>query len=221
VNFSIINPEVAPANDGWNTILYLDNNCNGIIDGTDAQVINPTVANGNTAVCLLSKVFVPANAPLNAQYHYDIAADMIFSDSAGTGHGITRQVLDKDTVRATFRGAGELKLEKSVRNITQGTAVGVSNNGRPGDILEYIITFTNVGDGDLTEVSIFDSTPTYTGLSQAIDCTSGNVPTSLTCISVTTNGANIVDYEGEVRWNMTGALAPGDQGTAVYLIKIK
>ena len=221
VNFSIINPEVAPANDGWSTILYLDNNCNGKIDGADAQVINPTVANGNTAVCLLSKVFVPANAPLNGQYHYDIAADMIFSDSAGTGHGITRQVLDKDTVRATFRGAGELKLEKSVRNITQGTAVGVSNNGRPGDILEYIITFTNVGDGDLTEVSIFDSTPSYTGLSQAIDCTSGSVPTSLTCISVTTNGSNIVDYEGEVRWNMTGALSPGDQGTAVYLIKIK
>ena len=221
VNFSIINPEVAPANDGWSTILYLDNNCNGIIDGADAQVINPTVANGNTAVCLLSKVFVPANAPLNAQYHYDIAADMIFSDSAGTGHGITRQVLDKDTVKATFRGAGELKLEKTVRNITQGTAVGVSNNGRPGDILEYVITFTNVGDGDLTEVSIFDSTPSYTGLSQAIDCTSGSVPTSLTCIPVTTNGSNIVDYEGEVRWNMTGALAPGDQGTAVYLIKIK
>ncbi|MEC6907579.1 GEVED domain-containing protein [Photobacterium piscicola] len=221
VNFSIINPEVAPANDGWSTILYLDNNCNGIIDGADAQVINPTVVNGNTAVCLLSKVFVPANAPLNAQYHYDIAADMIFSDSAGMGHGITRQVLDKDTIRATFRGAGELKLEKTVRNITQGTAVGVSNNGRPGDILEYVITFTNVGDGDLTELSIFDSTPSYTGLSQAIDCTSGNVPTSLTCIPVTTNGANIVDYEGEVRWNMMGALAPGDQGTAVYLIKIK
>ncbi|WP_394165832.1 GEVED domain-containing protein [Photobacterium piscicola] len=221
VNFSVINQEVAPVNDGWNTILYLDNNCNGIIDGADAQVINPTVINGNTAVCLLSKVFVPANAPLNAQYHYDIAADMIFSDSAGTGHGITRQVLDKDTIRATFRGAGELKLEKTVRNITQGTAVGVSNNGRPGDILEYVITFTNVGDGDLTELSIFDSTPSYTGLSQAIDCTSGNVPTSLTCIPVTTNGANIVDYEGEVRWNMMGALAPGDQGTAVYLIKIK
>ena len=221
VNFSIINPEVASANDGWSTILYLDNNCNGIIDGADAQVINPTVVNGNTAVCLLSKVFVPANAPLNAQYHYDIAADMIFSDSVGTGHSITRQVLDKDTIRATFRGAGELKLEKTVRNITQGTAVGVSNNGRPGDILEYVITFTNVGDGDLTELSIFDSTPSYTGLSQAIDCTSGNVPTSLTCIPVTTNGANIVDYEGEVRWNMTGALTPGDQGTAVYLIKIK
>ncbi|PSW31237.1 hypothetical protein C9J21_17610, partial [Photobacterium phosphoreum] len=207
--------------DGWNAVLYLDSNCNGIIDGADAQVANPIAVSGNTAVCLLSKVFVPANAPLNGQYHYDIAADMIFSDSAGTGHGITRQVLDKDTVRATFRGAGELKLEKTVRNITQGTAVGVSNNGRPGDILEYVITFTNVGDGDLTEVSIFDSTPSYTELSQAIDCTSGSVPTSLTCATVTANGTNVVGYEGEVRWNMTGSLSPGDQGTAIYLIKIK
>ncbi|HIF9171671.1 TPA: GEVED domain-containing protein [Photobacterium damselae] len=221
VNFSIINTEVEPANDGWNAVLYQDNDCNGSIDGSDAQIVNPVAVSGNTAVCLLSKVFVPADAPLNALYHYDIAADMTFADSAATGHGVTRQVLDKDTVRATFSGAGELKLEKTVRNITQGTAVGVSNQGRPGDVLEYTITFTNVGSGDLTEVSIFDSTPSYTELSQAIDCTSGSVPASLSCIPVTANGTNAVGYEGEVRWDMTGSLLAGEQGTVVYLVVIK
>ncbi|HIF9268452.1 TPA: GEVED domain-containing protein [Photobacterium damselae] len=221
VNFSIINTEVEPANDGWNAVLYQDNDCNGAIDGADAQIVNPVAVSGNTAVCLLSKVFVPADAPLNALYHYDIAADMTFADSAATGHGVTRQVLDKDTVRATFSGAGELKLEKTVRNITQGTAVGVSNQGRPGDVLEYTITFTNVGSGDLTEVSIFDSTPSYTELSQAIDCTSGSVPASLTCIPVTANGTNAVGYKGEVRWDMTGSLFAGEQGTVVYLVVIK
>ncbi|EHA1081848.1 DUF11 domain-containing protein [Photobacterium damselae] len=221
VNFSIINTEVEPANDGWNAVLYQDNDCNGVIDGADAQIVNPVAVSGNTAVCLLSKVFVPADAPLNALYHYDIAADMTFADSAATGHGVTRQVLDKDTVRATFSGAGELKLEKTVRNITQGTAVGVSNQGRPGDVLEYTITFTNVGTGDLTEVSIFDSTPSYTELSQAIDCTSGSVPASLTCIPVTANGTNAVGYEGEVRWDMTGSLLAGEPGTVVYLVVIR
>ncbi|ELV7518590.1 DUF11 domain-containing protein, partial [Photobacterium damselae] len=221
VNFSIINTEVEPANDGWNAVLYQDNDCNGAIDGADAQIVNPVAVSGNTAVCLLSKVFVPADAPLNALYHYDIAADMMFADSAATGHGVTRQVLDKDTVRATFSGAGELKLEKTVRNITQGTAVGVSNQGRPGDVLEYTITFTNVGSGDLTEVSIFDSTPSYTELSQAIDCTSGSIPASLTCIPVTANGTNAVGYEGEVRWDMAGSLLAGEQGTVVYLVVIR
>ncbi|HIF9356818.1 TPA: GEVED domain-containing protein [Photobacterium damselae] len=221
VNFSIINTEVEPANDGWNAVLYQDNDCNGVIDGADAQIVNPVAVSGNTAVCLLSKVFVPADAPLNALYHYDIAADMIFADSAATGHGVTRLVLDKDTVRATFSGAGELKLEKTVRNITQGTAVGVSNQGRPGDVLEYTITFTNVGSGDLTEVSIFDSTPSYTELSQAIDCTSGTVPASLTCLPVTVNGTNAVGYEGEVRWDMTGSLLAGEQGSVVYLVVIR
>ncbi|HIF9131865.1 TPA: GEVED domain-containing protein [Photobacterium damselae] len=221
VNFSIINTEVEPANDGWNAVLYQDNDCNGAIDGADAQIVNPVAVSGNTAVCLLSKVFVPADAPLNALYHYDIAADMTFADSAATGHGVTRQVLDKDTVRATFSGAGELKLEKTVRNITQGTAVGVSNQGRPGDVLEYTITFTNVGSGDLTEVSIFDSTPSYTELSQAIDCTSGSIPASLACIPVTANGTNAVGYKGEVRWDMTGSLFAGEQGTVVYLVVIK
>ncbi|HIF9257838.1 TPA: GEVED domain-containing protein [Photobacterium damselae] len=220
VNFSIINTEVEPANDGWNAVLYQDNDCNGSIDGSDAQIVNPVAVSGNTAVCLLSKVFVPADAPLNALYHYDIAADMMFADSAATGHGVTRQVLDKDTVRATFSGAGELKLEKTVRNITQGTAVGVSNQGRPGDVLEYTITFTNVGSGDLTEVSIFDSTPSYTELAQAIDCTLGSVPASLSCIPVTANGTNAVGYEGEVRWDMTGSLLAGEQGTVIYRVMI-
>ncbi|PSB83312.1 hypothetical protein C5F63_19400 [Photobacterium damselae subsp. damselae] len=220
VNFSIINTEVEPANDGWNAVLYQDNDCNGVIDGTDAQIVNPVAVSGNTAVCLLSKVFVPADAPLNAQYHYDIAADMTFADSAATGHGVTRLVLDKDTVRATFNGAGELKLEKTVRNITQGSAVSVSNQGRPGDVLEYTITFTNVGSGELTEVSIFDSTPSYTELSQAIDCTSGSVPASLSCIPVTANGTNAVGYEGEVRWDMTGSLLAGEQGTVIYRVMI-
>ncbi|PSB91327.1 hypothetical protein C5F64_00995 [Photobacterium damselae subsp. damselae] len=78
-----------------------------------------------------------------------------------------------------------------------------------------------MGSGDLTEVSIFDSTPSYTELSQAIDCTSGSVPASLTCIPVTVNGTNAVGYEGEVRWDMTGSLLVGEQGTVVYQIIIK
>ncbi|HIF9081605.1 TPA: GEVED domain-containing protein, partial [Photobacterium damselae] len=49
VNFSIINPDAAPANDGWNTVLYLDNDCNGSIDGSDAQIVNPVAVSGNTA----------------------------------------------------------------------------------------------------------------------------------------------------------------------------
>ncbi|MCG3814102.1 DUF11 domain-containing protein, partial [Photobacterium damselae] len=40
-------------------------------------------------------------------------------------------------------------------------------------------------------------------------------------IPVTANGTNAVGYEGEVRWDMTGSLLVGEQGTVVYQIIIK
>ena len=221
VNFTIMNISTEPANDGWSAILYQDNDCNGSIDGADSQIANPVAVSGDSSVCLISKVFVPADAPLNALYHYDIQADMTFEDSVATGHGVTRQVIDTDTVRATFAGAGELKLNKTVENLTQATGVSTSNDGKPGDILEYSIEFTNVGSGPITEVIIFDTTPAYTDLTLAIDCTSGVLPAGLTCNVLTPNGANIAGYEGEVRWEMTGALNPSETGTVIYQVTIK
>ncbi|WP_146143494.1 GEVED domain-containing protein [Photobacterium phosphoreum] len=221
VNFTIMNISTEPTNDGWSAILYQDNDCNGSIDGADSQIANPVAVNGDSRVCLISKVFVPADAPLNALYHYDIQADMTFEDSVATGHGVTRQVIDTDTVRATFAGAGELQLNKTVENLTQATGVSTSNDGKPGDILEYSIEFTNVGSGPITEVTIFDTTPAYTDLTLAIDCTSGSLPTGLTCNALTPNGLNNAGYQGEVRWEMTGALNPGETGTVIYPVTIK
>ncbi|ELI6447136.1 right-handed parallel beta-helix repeat-containing protein [Photobacterium damselae] len=221
VNFTVMNISTEPANDGWSAILYQDNDCNGVIDGADSQIVNPVAVSGDSSICLISKVFVPADAPLNALYHYDIQADMTFDDSAATGHGVTRQVIDTDTVRATFAGAGELKLNKTVENITQGTGVTTSNQGRPGEVLEYTVEFTNVGSGPITEVTVFDTTPEYTELNQAIDCTSGSLPASLTCSEQTPHGTNGAGYQGEVRWEMTGSLNPGESGTVVYRVMIK
>ncbi|WP_268840611.1 hypothetical protein [Photobacterium iliopiscarium] len=43
----------------------------------------------------------------------------------------------------------------------------------------------------------------------------------LTCATVTANGINTAGYEGEVRWEMTGFLAPGIQGSVIYHIAIQ
>ena len=60
-----------------------------------------------------------------------------------------------------------------------------------------------------------------TDLTLAIDCTSGVLPAGLTCNVLTPNGANIAGYEGEVRWEMTGALNPSETGTVIYQVTIK
>ncbi len=221
VNFNIINPNTSPTNSAWSTVLYHDVDCDGTLNGVEAQVVNPVAVSGNNTICLLSKVTVPANATLNAHYHYDIEANMVFADSAGTGHGITRVVLDKDTVRAIFSGSGELRLEKTVRNVTQNGSAVTSNEGRPGDVLEYVVTFTNVGISPISDVQIFDSTPEFTELSQAVQCSDGMVPGFLVCNIVTSDGTNSPGYQGSISWEMTGFLAAGDSGTVIYRVLIK
>nr|MZG81670.1 DUF11 domain-containing protein [Photobacterium lucens] len=221
VNFNVINPSTSPTNTAWSTVLYHDVDCDGTLNGVEAQVVNPVAVSGNSTICLLSKVTVPANATLNAHYHYDIEANMVFADTTGTGHGITRLVLDKDTVRAIFSGSGELRLEKTVRNVTQNGPVTTSNQGRPGDVVEYVVTFTNMGVGDLTDVKIFDSTPDFTELSQTVQCSDGTVPASLTCNAVTSDGTNSSGYQGNITWEMTGSLAAGESGTVVYRVSIQ
>ncbi|WP_242446326.1 GEVED domain-containing protein [Photobacterium angustum] len=221
VNFTIINSSASPTNTSWSTVLYHDVDCDGTLNGVEAQVVNPVAVSGNSAVCLLSKVTVPANAPMNAHYHYDIEADMTFADTTNTGHGITRTVLDKDTVRATFTGSGELRLEKTVRNVTQNGQAVTSNEGRPGDVLEYVVTFTNVGNAPISDVVIFDSTPEFTELNQAVQCSNGTVPASLVCNIVIVNGVNSAGYEGNIRWEMNGSLAAGVSGTVIYRVVIQ
>ncbi|PSU70010.1 hypothetical protein C9J22_12495 [Photobacterium phosphoreum] len=219
VDFSIINVMTEPANDDWSSALYLDNDCNGIIDGADAVISAVIPVSGNTAICLLSKVFVPANASLNAQYNYEIEANMVFEDSVGTGHGVTRLVLDSDTVRATYSGAGELKLEKTVQNITQNSAASASNTGKPGDVLEYVITYSNIGSGPIKEITVFDTTPAFSLLNTAVDCS--GVPASLACAVSTPNGINSAGYQGEVKWILTNELQPGESGTVKYQVVIE
>ncbi|WP_318522782.1 GEVED domain-containing protein [Photobacterium leiognathi] len=221
VNFNIINPSTSPTNTAWSTVLYHDVDCDGTLNGVEAQVVNPVAVNGNSTICLLSKITVPANATLNAHYHYDIEANMTFADTTGTGHGITRQVLDKDTVRAIFSGSGELRLEKTVRNVTQNGPVTTSNQGKPGDVVEYVVTFTNMGSDVLTDVKIFDSTPEFTELSQTVQCNDGIVPGLLVCNVVTSDGTNSPGYQGSISWEMTGSLAAGESGTVVYRVLIK
>ncbi|WP_283598323.1 GEVED domain-containing protein [Photobacterium phosphoreum] len=219
VDFSIINEMTEPANDDWSSSLYLDNDCNGIIDGADVVITAAIPVSGNTAICLLSKVFVPANASLNAQYNYEIEANMVFEDSIGTGHGVTRLVLDSDTVRATYSGAGELKLEKTVQNITQSSAASASNTGKPGDVLEYVITYSNIGSGPIKEITVFDTTPAFSLLNTAVDCS--GVPASLACAVSTPNGMNSAGYQGEVKWILTNELQPGESGTVSYQVVIE
>ncbi len=216
VSFNIANNTTGPLGiAGWSAILFIDNNCNGELDSGDNQVVNPVATTAGSSICLISKVQSPSNAPANSNYNYDIEADMTFVNSA-----VTRELTDTDTVRVTFTGSGELTIEKTVQNITEGTPPGTTNNAKPGDILEYVIIFNNFSNADISDVKLFDSTPEFTELNQAVLCSDATVPTGLGCSVSTADGTNQAGYEGNIQWEMTGTMTAGSTGQVKYRVKV-
>uniref|UniRef100_UPI000472B9BE GEVED domain-containing protein n=1 Tax=Shewanella marina TaxID=487319 RepID=UPI000472B9BE len=221
VDLRIENRVAAPVNDDWIANIFADDNCNGVIDAGDeaiSAIINVDKNNGE--ICIISNINIPSNATINSQYSFQIVADMDFDDPDLTGHGITRQATNNDGVRASFAGAGSLKLSKTVENITQATGVGVVNMGQPGDILEYVITFENLGSGAITQVELFDATPEYTELANIVDCSDTLLPSGVGCMIETGDGNNEVGYQGKIRWVLSGAVIAGASGKLAYRVKI-
>ena len=218
---STINVNEEPNTNSWSKVIYRDNNCNGKIETNERQITNNITVSEQQEICLLSKIFANIDVPNNALYKYDLIVNMVLDDHIGTGHNITRQLIDTDTINTSFLKAGELKLTKTVKNITQNTAVAVSNEAQPGDTLEYKIKFENITTGTINDIKITDSIPEYTLLSQPITCADGNIPNGLSCSVITNNGSNLAGFKGDFYWAISDGLRPGMSGEVVYFVEIE
>lgn len=223
VDFAVEGGASNPANPAWTRAVYRDANCDGRIDGNDAQAAtsNVTVAAGDQ-LCLLVRVFAPANAPVDAR---DTAPLVARQALAGTTF--------QDQTTATDRSrvvVAQLSLEKTVRNLgadgLAGTtddgdaSAGLSDQAAPGDVLRYTLRFTNPGSRPLTEVTVHDSTPGFTSLAAAATCP-GSLPTGLTgCSAAASDGGNSQGYQGSLSWTFSGQLAPGASGELHYDVRV-
>ncbi|OBU17840.1 hypothetical protein AYY19_11895 [Photobacterium aquimaris] len=221
VTFSIVDKVVTPANSDWSTVLKHNVDCDDQINNNQTILSSINVdADTNKEVCLVVQVFIPADASLNSLFNYNIKAVMVFDDTTSTAHGVTKTVIDSDTVRAVFSGAGTLKLEKKVANITTSNGNDISNTAKPGEVLEYTVIFTNTGSGNIKEVVILDTVPEHTSLNSSINCTAGTIPAGLTCNFIPIAPLNASGYRGNVKWILTGTLRPGESGSVVYRVNI-
>ena len=223
VDFSLGTAQTVPASPAWTDTLFRDADCDGELSAADeALPVSGVAVQAGDSLCLLVKVFAPADAPLEALHSRPLIATQTF---AGTALQSTVQVLD--TTRLT---AGKLILDKTVRNIgpdgLAGTADdvdsqdGTANQASPGDVLRYRLTFSNQGVRPLTEVTINDSTPAFSSLSQAAVCPTP-LPADLGGCNLTTpNGPNTAGYEGALQWLFSGQLLPGNQGAVVYDVRV-
>ena len=223
VDFTFGAADTVPAAPAWTDTLYRDSNCNGVLDsGEAAQPVTGVAVQAGDSLCLLVKVFAPADAPLEALHARPLQATQTF-----TGTALQAGVQVRDTTRLS---AGTLLLQKQVRNIgpdgVQGTADdvdssdGTANQAAPGDVLRYRLVFSNQGVRALTEVTVNDSTPAFSALNAAAACPAA-LPADLSGCSLSApDGSNGPGYEGALQWLFSGQLLPGNQGVVSYDVRV-
>lgn len=203
--------EVSPV---WPSRLVRDLGCDGRIDPSDVS-LSPlpsmlTVAFDET-VCFVADVFVPSDAPGGARQTLQLETVLVLTDRAGTGHGTSFSLANRDTTRVVGAGAGRLVLEKTVRNITLDGPESESNTGLRGHILEYIVRYRNDGTSPIADLVVDDSAPAFTEvLVGSVSC--DQTPPSMVC---TPGGAG-----ASVDWRFGGTLGGGEGGRVSYRVRI-
>ncbi|MGX9686266.1 hypothetical protein ACTQ9L_03875 [Deinococcus wulumuqiensis] len=79
-----------------------------------------------------------------------------------TDEGTPSKPIPSNPVEVPVNRPVKLNAVKTVQNITAGGPVGTTGSGKPGDVLEYCITTSNVGSGVATNLRFSDVVPTNT-----------------------------------------------------------
>jgi hypothetical protein len=196
----------------WTSTLYLDINCNGVLDGADTLLTGPVNVTPGQRVCVLDRVMSPAGAKDGVRDLTTVSASetwTILSPVGNLGHVL------KNTDTTTV-GASALTLLKEVRkiascpvdaneSINNTTAVyAFTGTANPGDWLEYRLRYTNTTAAALNSIVIHDQVPAYTRYGSALCLSIPGVGLSGCAVSQQpAAGAST----GAIAWTLSDAIA--------------
>ncbi|RVU85719.1 DUF11 domain-containing protein [Leucothrix sargassi] len=207
---------------GWSHLIYRDDDCNGVLNGAEANTPIAGYNLGITAgsrICIIDKVYAPANAPAQDQYLVETTATFSYAGSAlapielmVTDLTTTGQAAVEATPTVSTVGSSSLVLTKTVENITQGTAeTETLNTAVPGDVLKYRIYYRNSGTGPITDLQVNDAIPVYSDyVTDSVACEA--IPVGLFCMPA----AN----DPQIEWTFVGALNGGSSGNVSYEVRV-
>lgn len=201
-----------PANSAdqpWQSVIYLDSNCNGKVDVGETALTGTSTLNPVQSICVVNRVNVPINASAGAQQVVSLQAN-------GTATSGNKPVTSNTVTDTTLVGSAGLDMKKGVRvvsscpsTVNDTNAFVTANQARNGNFLEYEITYRNNSTKNLVDVMVKDSVPTGM-VFQSQTC--NTTPTGITC-TPTQSGNSL-------RWSMSGKLPPATSGTVRYCVAI-
>lgn len=194
----------SPQFSGWVETLYIDSNCNGVLENTETTPYSGATISLATAgkVCLIQRESLTPGAPNGLRNEARIEASFSYLN-ASSALTTTSQVSD---ITVTGNQGSGLQLTKAVDKPT----------AKPGETLNYSLVYRNVSTEALRNVFISDVTPAYTTFLLAM-C-QAPLPSSITACAVTTQPG--VGAVGNIRWDLTGSLAPGAEGQVTFSVKV-
>ena len=166
-----------------------------------AQTVVATVANLSAGATATLKVVGTPNATSGTAVN-TAQASVPFDPTQYGG-----EILTSNSVTTTFTAAA---LAKQVTNVTQSLGPGTSVNAKPGDVLEYTLTFTNRRAFAVQSFALSD-TIAANGTYVAASATCVTTPGPLTCAPAQAGGVVTFTYGG-------GALAVN--GTIVAKFRV-
>ena len=221
LSFSVTTPDAA----GWTQKVFADPDCLGKTLPDAALLYPPAVSRSVTAgqrVCVVLHTDIPANATAVDLRNTTLQADFTFTN-ASPALSASYQVHDVTSVSNEA-----LALVKEVRNTTQGTSeFGVTNQAKPGDVLEYRIRYSNTTPSPISHLVINGVTPAFTSF---VSATADVTPAGLSACQKTTPASDMPvlcsaadkaeGRKGALQWQFDGTLTPGATGTVLYQVKV-
>ena len=155
---------VLTSEEGWSYAVYTDDNCDGSPDSLvplDGGYFKLTNSNAVSAgrFCFVINAKVPSSAGAVTE-KLDVLVLEDWKNTSGN-NGDTGGVYDDtssvvDTITVNAAQSGILKLTKLVRNVSRGEDFKTSNRAKPCEILEYKVSFKNLGTEDVVRLVISD-----------------------------------------------------------------
>ncbi len=210
--------------------VFLDSDCNGIIDPAEQSDVLSTGFtvgsgwarddDGRLAACALElRVIVPAGEVNGRLDIAGLEASLFWATS--------EMVTDESDVTdmTTINSGATLKVSKRVRNITEGGSFAVRTEGSPGDVLEYCISYENIGINPLNNVQMSDPLPYFTSFeSDGYDTGAGDQSIQWTAASTTllsqAQDVDVGSFDNSFVWLSVGTVAPGATGSLCYKASI-
>ena len=201
-----------PANNAdqpWQSVIYLDSDCNGKVDVGETVLTGASTLNPVQSICVVHRVNVPINASAGAQQILSLQPN-------GTATSLNIPVTSNTVTDTTLVGSAGLDMKKGVRvvsscpsTVNDTNAFVTANQARNGNFLEYEITYRNNSTKNLVDVMVKDSVPTGM-VFQSQTC--NTTPTGITCTPT--------QLDNSLKWSMTGKLPPATSGTVRYCVSI-